>query len=155
MGTKTNRLITLALVLVVSCTANAQEEAESGYLGILNANESLIDSISNESGTRTGDFSTDSLLSSVRENADWQLDGPVVVSTSGEILGQLSTVDVSTNSLFNESIYVQVPYMDRSEACIGSMNSKFSIDGPKIYDSQSEELKALIQERIFDYETRP
>jgi hypothetical protein len=149
--------INRAIILILGSLAWASAYAEEGegYLGILNANESLIDSISNESGTRTGDFSTDSLLSSVRENADWQLDGPVVVSTSGEILGQLSTVDVSTDSLFNESIYVQVPFMDRCEACIGSMNSKFSIDGPKIYDSQSEELKALIQERIFDYETRP
>ena len=149
--------INRAIILILGSLAWASTYAEEGegYLGILNANESLIDSISNESGTRTGDFSTDSLLSSVRENADWQLDGPVVVSTSGEILGQLSTFEGSTNSLFNESIYVQVPFMDRCEACIGSMNSKFSIDGPKIYDSQSEELKALIQERIFDYETRP
>jgi hypothetical protein len=77
------------------------------------------------------------------------------VSTSGEILGQLSTFEGSTNSLFNESIYVQVPFMDRCEACIGSMNSNFSIGGPKIYDSQSEELKALIKEDIFEYETKP
>ena len=149
--------INRAIILILGSLAWASTYAEEGegYLGILNANESLIDSISNESGTRTGDFSTDSLLSSVRENADWQLDGPVVVSTSGEILGQLSTFEGSTNSLFNESIYVQVPFMDRCEACIGSMNSKFSIDGPKIYDSQSEELKALIKEDIFEYETKP
>ena len=116
-----------------------------GYYGILNANESLIDSISNQSGTLTGDFSTQSLVGPV-ERAQWATDGPVVVSTSGEVLGTLSTVETNTHSLFNESIYVQVPYMDRCEACIGSLNDNFSTEGPKIYDSQSAELKAKIEE---------
>ena len=116
-----------------------------GYYGILNANESLIDSISNPTGTLTGDFSTQSLLGPV-ERAQWATDGPVVVSTSGEVLGTLSTVESNTNSLFNESIYVQVPYMDRCEACIGSLNDSFSTEGPKIYDSQSAGLKAKIEE---------
>jgi hypothetical protein len=123
---------------------------EDGYLGILNANESLIESISNKSGINTGEFSTDSLLSSVRENAQWETEGPVVVSVNGEVLGQLTTFDASTNSLFNESIYVQVPYTDRCEAGIGSMNDRFSTEGPKIYDSQSSELKAEINEDIFN-----
>ena len=70
----------------------------------------------------------------------------MVVSTSGEVLGTLSTVESNTNSLFNESIYVQVPYMDRCEACIGSLNDSFSTEGPKIYDSQSAGLKAKIEE---------
>ena len=120
---------------------------EDGYYGILNANESLIDSVSNQSGTLTGDFSTQSLLGPV-ERAQWATDGPVVVSTSGEVLGTLSTVESNTNSLFNESIYVQVPYMDRCEACIGSLNDNFSTEGPKIYDSQSSELKDKIGEVI-------
>jgi hypothetical protein len=153
MGTKASRL--LVGVALLSSVLIARGQDEDGYLGILNANESLIESISNKSGTRTGEFSTDSLLSSVRENAQWQTEGPVVVSVDGEILGQLSTFEGSTNSLFNETIYVQVPYEDRCEACIGSMNSRFSTVGPKIYDSQSEELKALIKEDIFRYETRP
>ena len=118
-----------------------------GYYGILNANESLIDSVSNPTGTLTGDFSTQSLLGPV-ERAQWATDGPVVVSTSGEVLGTLSTVESNTNSLFNESIYVQVPYMDRCEACIGSLNDNFSTKGPKIYDSQSSELKDKIGELI-------
>ena len=82
------------------------------------------------------------------ERAQWATDGPVVVSTSGEVLGTLSTVESNTNSLFNESIYVQVPYMDRCEACIGSLNDNFSTEGPKIYDSQSSELKDKIGELI-------
>lgn len=124
------------------------EEGEGdGYYGILNANESLIDSISNPTGTLTGDFSTQSLVGPV-ERAQWATDGPVVVSTSGEVLGTLSTVESNTNSLFNESIYVQVPYMDRCEACIGSLNDNFSTEGPKIYDSQSSELKEKIGELI-------
>ena len=120
---------------------------EDGYYGILNANSALIDSVSNQSGTLTGDFSTQSLLGPV-ERAQWATDGPVVVSTSGEVLGTLSTVESNTNSLFNESIYVQVPYMDRCEACIGSLNDNFSTEGPKIYDSQSSELKEKIGELI-------
>ena len=104
---------------------------EDGYYGILNANESLIDSISNPTGTLTGDFSTQSLVGPV-ERAQWATDGPLV--------------ETNTNSLFNESIYVQVPYMDRCEACIGSLNDNFSTEGPKIYDSQSAELKAKIEE---------
>ena len=52
--------------------------------------------------------------------------------------------------MFNETIYVQVPYEDRCEACIGSMNSRFSTEGPKIYDSQSEKLKALIEKDLFN-----
>ena len=118
-----------------------------GYYGILNANSALIDSVSNQSGTLTGDFSTQSLVGPV-EHAEWATDGPVVVSTSGEVLGTLSTVETNTHSLFNESIYVQVPYMDRCEACIGSLNDNFSTQGPKIYDSQSSELKDKIGEVI-------
>ena len=87
-----------------------------------------------------------SLLLGPVERAQWATDGPVVVSTSGEVLGTLSTVESNTHSLFNESIYVQVPYMDRCEACIGSLNDNFSTEGPKIYDSQSAELKAKIEE---------
>ena len=116
-----------------------------GYYGILNANPALIESISNESGTLTGDFSTRSLVGPT-EHAQWLTDGPVVVSTSGEVLGTLSTLETSTTSLFNESIYVQVPFMDRCEACIGSLNDNFSTEGPKIYDSQSAELKEKIGE---------
>ena len=153
MGTKASRLLVGVVLLSSAIIARGQDE--DGYLGILNANETLIDSISNESGTNTGDFSTSSLLSSVTENAQWQTEGPTVVSVDGEVLGQLSTFEGSTNSLFNETIYVQVPYEDRCEACIGSMSSRFSTEGPKIYDSQSQELKALIRERIFDNATRP
>ena len=126
----------------------AAAQDEDGYYGILNANSALIDSVSNESGTLTGDFSTQSLTSSVRVRAEWATDGPVVVSTSGEVLGTLSTVETNTHSLFNESIYVQVPYTDRCEACIGSLNDNFSTVGPKIYDSQSAELKEKIGELI-------
>ena len=153
MGTKASRL--LVGVVLLSSAISARGQDEDGYLGILNANESLIESISNKSGTSTGEFSTDSLLSSVREDAQWQTEGPVVVSVSGEVLGQLSTFEGSTNSLFNETIYIQVPYEDRCEACIGRMNSRFSTVGPKIYDSQSEELKDLIEKDIFRYETKP
>ena len=123
----------------------AQAQDEDGYYGILNANQALIDSVSNQSGTLTGDFSTQSLLGPV-ERAQWATDGPVVVSTSGEVLGTLSTVESNTHSLFNESIYVQVPYMDRCEACIGSLNDNFSTEGPKIYDSQSAEFKEKIED---------
>lgn len=131
-------------LLVLAMTSYVM--AEDGYLGIMSASESQIDSIANESGTLTGDFSTQSLLSVATETAQWQLDGPVVVSKDGEVLGQLSTVDVSTNSLFNESIWVQIPYMDRAEECIGSINNNFSIGGAKIYDSQSSEFKDLVKE---------
>jgi hypothetical protein len=148
MGTKASRLLIGVILLASARIVLGQDE--DGYLGILNANESLIESISNKSGTNTGEFSTDSLLSSVRENAQWETEGPVVVSVNGEVLGQLTTFDASTNSLFNESIYVQVPYTDRCEACIGSMNDRFSTEGPKIYDSQSSELKAEINEDIFN-----
>lgn len=148
MGTKASRLLIGVILLASARIVLGQDE--DGYLGILNANESLIESISNKSGTKTGEFSTDSLLSSVQENAQWETEGPVVVSVDGEVLGQLTTFDGSTNSLFNESIYVQVPYTDRCEACIGSMNDRFSTEGPKIYDSQSSELKALIDEDIFN-----
>ena len=120
------------------------QEAD-GYYGILNANPALIESVSNESGTLTGNFSTQSLLGPV-EHAQWATEGPVVVSTSGEVLGTLSTVETNTHSLFNETIYVQVPFMDRCEACIGSLNDNFSTEGPKIYDSQSAELKEKIGE---------
>ena len=135
----------LSVILIIAALfaqfAGAQDE--DGYYGILNANSALIDSISNESGTLTGDFSTQSLLGPV-ERAQWATDGPVVVSTSGEVLGTLSTEETNTHSLFNESIYVQVPYTDRCEACIGSLNDNFSTEGPKIYDSQSAELKEKI-----------
>ena len=148
MGTQVSKLV-INIVLLASVQV-ALGQDEGGYYGILNANEALIDSVSNESGTRTGDFSTESLLSSVTENAQWVTDGPVVVSTSGEILGTLSTEETKTHSLFNESIYIQVPFTDRCEACIGSLNDNFSTVGPKIYDSQSEELKALIRKDIFN-----
>ena len=139
-------LIVIPIISVLFAQlAIAQDE--DGYYGILNANSALIDSVSNQSGTLTGDFSTQSLLGPV-ERAQWATDGPVVVSTSGEVLGTLSTVESNTNSLFNESIYVQVPYMDRCEACIGSLNDNFSTEGPKIYDSQSSELKEKIGELI-------
>jgi len=82
------------------------------------------------------------------ERAQWATDGPVVVSTSGEVLGTLSTVETNTHSIFNETIYVQIPYTDRCEACIGSLNDNFSTVGPKIYDSQSSELKDKIGEVI-------
>ena len=148
MGTQTSKLLVGIVILASVQVVLGQDEG--GYYGILNANEALIDSVSNESGTRTGDFSTESLLSSVTENAQWVTDGPVVVSTSGEILGTLSTEETNTHSLFNESIYIQVPFTDRCEACIGSLNDNFSTVGPKIYDSQSEELKALIRKDIFN-----
>ncbi len=135
------------LLMAVWFAQLAPAQDEDGYYGILNANSALIDSISNESGTLTGDFSTQSLLGPM-ERAQWATDGPVVISTSGEVLGTLSTVESNTNSLFNESIYVQVPYMDRCEACIGSLNDNFSTVGPKIYDSQSSELKDKIGEVI-------
>ena len=139
----------LSVILIIAALfaqfAGAQDE--DGYYGILNANSALIDSISNESGTLTGDFSTQSLLGPV-ERAQWATDGPVVVSTSGEVLGTLSTEETNTHSLFNESIYVQVPYTDRCEACIGSLNDNFSTEGPKIYDSQLSELKEKIGELI-------
>ena len=132
-------------IVAVLLAQLAAAQDEDGYYGILNGNESLIDSVSNQSGTLTGDFSTQSLVGPV-ERAQWATDGPVVVSTSGEVLGTLSTVESNTHSLFNETIYVQVPYMDRCEACIGSLNDNFSTEGPKIYDSQSAELKAKIEE---------
>ena len=136
------------LLMAVWFAQLAAAQDEDGYYGILNANSALIDSVSNESGTLTGDFSTQSLTSSVRVRAEWATDGPVVVSTSGEVLGTLSTEETNTHSLFNESIYVQVPYTDRCEACIGSLNDNFSTVGPKIYDSQSSELKEKIGELI-------
>lgn len=136
--------IRFAWLLAITPCVMAQE-GEDGYLGVLNNNEAYIDSISNESGTLTGDFSTSSLLSLAQETSQWQLEGPVVVSQSGEILGRLSTVDVSTDSIFNESIWIQIPFIDRCEACIGSINNNFSIDGAKVYDSQSTELKELLR----------
>ena len=141
------KYLSVISIIAVLFAQLAQAQDADGYYGILNANESLIDSISNPTGTLTGDFSTQSLLGPV-ERAQWATDGPVVVSTSGEVLGTLSTVESNTNSLFNESIYIQVPYMDRCEACIGSLNDNFSTEGPKIYDSQSSELKDKIGEVI-------
>jgi len=134
-------------IIAVLIAQSAQAQDEDGYYGILNANSALIDSVSNQSGTLTGDFSTESLLGPV-ERAQWATDGPVVVSTSGEVLGTLSTVETNTHSIFNETIYVQIPYTDRCEACIGSLNDNFSTVGPKIYDSQSSELKDKIGEVI-------
>jgi hypothetical protein len=139
------KLLLVICLLAVICAQSVQAQEADGYYGILNANPALIESISNESGTFTGDFSTQSLVGPT-EHAQWLTDGPVVVSTSGEVLGTLSTLETSTTSLFNESIYVQVPFMDRCEACIGSLNDKFSTEGPKIYDSQSSELKEKIGE---------
>ena len=139
-------LIAISMMAVI-CTQLMQAQEADGYYGILNANPALIDSISNESGTLTGDFSTQSLLGPV-ERAQWATDGPVVVSTSGEVLGTLSTIETNTHSIFNETIYVQIPYTDRCEACIGSLNDNFSTEGPKIYDSQSSELKDKIGEVI-------
>ena len=127
----------------------AQEE--EGLLGILNANPVLIDSVSNVSGTLTGDFSTDSLLGPT-ENAQWQLDGPAVVTKNGQVLGRLSTVDVSTTSLFNPNIFEQLPYELRCEACIGSVNDSFSTEGPRIFDSQSDTYKTMLKE-VFEYES--
>jgi len=138
-------LFVLGMIYSMACKGKAR--AEDGYYGILNANSALIDSVSNQSGTLTGDFSTESLLGPV-ERAQWATDGPVVVSTSGEMLGTLSTVETNTHSIFNETIYVQIPYTDRCEACIGSLNDNFSTVGPKIYDSQSSELKDKIGEVI-------
>ena len=143
MGTKAGRL--LAGIALSVQVAVAQEE--DGFLGVLNANPTLIDSVSNESGTLTGDFSTRSLLGPI-ENSSWQLEGPVVVS----VLGRLSTVDVSTTSLFNPDIFEQLPYSLRCEACIGSVNDSFSTEGPKIYDSQSDTYKAMLKE-VFEYES--
>ena len=137
--------LSVILIMAVWFAQLAQAQDADGYYGILNANQALIDSVSNQSGTLTGDFSTESLLGPV-ERAQWATDGPVVVSTSGEVLGTLSTVESNTHSLFNETIYVQVPYMDRCEACIGSLNDNFSTEGPKIYDSQSAELKEKIED---------
>ncbi len=138
------RIVMLAAMILAGMNAVSAQEVD-GYYGILNANPALIDSVSNESGTLTGDFSTRSLVGPT-EHAQWLTDGPVVVSTSGEVLGTLSTLETSTTSLFNESIYVQVPFMDRCEACIGSLNDSFSTEGPKVYDSQSSELKENIGE---------
>ena len=137
--------LSVILIMALWFAQLAQAQDEDGYYGILNANPALIDSVSNQSGTLTGDFSTQSLVGPV-ERAQWATDGPVVVSTSGEVLGTLSTVETNTHSLFNETIYVQIPYTDRCEACIGSLNDNFSTEGPKIYDSQSAELKAKIEE---------
>ena len=131
----------------LACFSLVQAEEGDGYYGILNANPALIDSVSNQSGTLTGDFSTRSIVGPT-EHAQWLTDGPVVISTSGEVLGTLSTLETSTTSLFNETILEQVPYMDRCEACIGSLNDSFSTEGPKIYDSQSAELKEKIGELI-------
>ena len=142
--------VTLLFGIAISIQVAVAQE-EDGYLGILNANSALIDSISNESGTLTGDFSTRSLLGPT-ENAQWQLDGPVVVDEDGEVLGQLSTVDVSTTSLFNPNIFEQLPYSLRCEACIGSVNDSFSTEGPRIYDSQSDTYKAMLKE-VFEYES--
>ena len=149
MEPTTSRLIGIMIVLATAPVALAQEE--DGFLGILNGNVTLIDSVSNESGTLTGDFSTKSLLGPT-ENAQWQLDGPVVVTKDGEVLGQLSTVDVSTTSLFNPNIFEQLPYSLRCEACIGSVNDSFSTEGPRIYDSQSDTYKAMLKE-VFEYES--
>lgn len=135
-----------SVIPLIALAMTAGVMAEDGYLGVMSANESQIESIANESGTLTGDFSTKSLVSLATETSQWQLDGPTVISKDGEVLGQLSTVDTATTSLFNESIWVQVPYMDRAEECIGSINNNFSIGGAKIYDSQSSELKDKIQE---------
>jgi hypothetical protein len=147
MATRLGRL--LAGIALSVQVAVAQEE--DGFLGILNANPTLIDSVSNESGTLTGDFSTRSLLGPT-ENAQWQLDGPVVVTKDGEVLGRLSTVDVSTTSLFNPNIFEQLPYDLRCEACIGSVNDSFSTEGPRIYDSQSATYKSMLKE-VFEYES--
>ena len=139
------KYLSVILIMALWFAQLAQAQDEDGYYGILNANPALIDSVSNQSGTLTGDFSTQSLVGPV-ERAQWATDVPVVVSTSGEVLGTLSTVETNTHSLFNETIYVQIPYTDRCEACIGSLNDNFSTEGPKIYDSQSAELKAKIEE---------
>ena len=149
LQSRESRMMTWVVIGILFLGKGMEGRAQDadGYYGILNANESLIDSISNPTGTLTGDFSTQSLLGPV-ERAQWATDGPVVVSTSGEVLGTLSTVESNTHSLFNESIYVQVPYMDRCEACIGSLYDNFSTEGPKIYDSQSSELKDKIGELI-------
>ena len=140
-------ILIMPFLLVYCSKQKARADEGDGYYGILNANQALIDSVSNQSGTLTGDFSTESLLGPV-ERAQWATDGPVVVSTSGDVLGTLSTVETNTHSIFNETIYVQIPYTDRCEACIGSLNDNFSTVGPKIYGSQSSELKDKIGEVI-------
>ena len=141
------KYLSVMLLMAVWIAQLAPAQDEDGYYGILNANSALIESISNESGTLTGDFSANALLGPV-ERAQWATDGPVVVSTKGEVLGTLSTEETNTHSLCIETIYVQVPYTDRCEACIGSLNDNFSTVGPKIYDSQSAELKEKIGELI-------
>ena len=142
-------LLMLAVLILFFWVTLRKSKAEEGdgYLGILNANPALIDSVSNQSGTLTGDFSTRSIVGPT-EHAQWLTDGPVVISKDGAVLGTLSTLETSTTSLFNETILEQVPYMDRCEACIGSLNDSFSTEGPKIYDSQSAELKEKIGELI-------
>jgi len=62
-------LIAISMMTVI-CTQLMQAQEADGYYGILNANPALIDSISNESGTLTGDFSTKSLVGPV-EHAQW------------------------------------------------------------------------------------
>ena len=51
----------------------AAAQDEDGYYGILNANSALIESISNESGTLTGDFSANALLGPA-EHAQWAIE---------------------------------------------------------------------------------
>jgi hypothetical protein len=140
MATTTGRIVR---GLILGSLAWASSYAEDRYLGVLNANASYINSISNTSGTKTGDFSTASIFAP-EENAQWVTHGPVVVAVDGQVLGTLSSLETDTHSLFNETIAVQVPYTYLCETCTHSYNNQFSTSGPKIYNSQSEEYEDKI-----------
>jgi len=140
MATTTGRIVR---GLILGSLAWASSYAEDRYLGVLNANASYINSISNTSGTKTGDFSTASIFAP-EENAQWVTHGPVVVAVDGQVLGTLSSLETDTHSLFNETIAVQVPYTYLCETCTHSYNNQFSTSGPKIYDSQASEYEDKI-----------
>lgn len=123
--------IRFAWLLAITPCVMAQDD---GYLGILSANEVLIDSVTFDADTRTGEVSASSIYRPV-QLASWTLDGPEVVDHNGEVIGELSTFSASTRSLFNPTIEIQIPYMDRNESSTWSYRSDFSTDGPKIYDT--------------------
>ena len=64
------KYLSVILIMALWFAQLAQAQDADGYYGILNANQALIDSVSNQSGTLTGDFSTESLLGPV-ERAQW------------------------------------------------------------------------------------
>lgn len=130
-------------LLILGSLAWASSYAEDGYLGVLNANSALIQSVSNTSGTKTGDFSTKSIFAPV-ENAQWVTHGPTVVAVNGQVLGTLSSLETDTHSLFNETIAVQVPYTFLCETCTHSYTNEFSTSGPKIFQSQALEYEDKI-----------